>query len=82
MLAQQLLVMTLHMIDLLAAFKMSKAVVDKCEKNRVKQKKEATAKKMAIEQDLKEEVKRKELQLEKERVKKMTPDQQKKYEEK
>jgi hypothetical protein len=49
MLAMQLLVMTLHMIDLLASFKMSKAVADKCEKNRVKQKKEATAKKMAIE---------------------------------
>ena len=41
--AQQLLAMTMHMIDLLAAMKPSKAVLDKCDKNRVKQKKEATA---------------------------------------
>jgi hypothetical protein len=47
--AQQLLAMTMHMIDLIAGLKISKAVTDKCEKNRVKQKKAATAQKQAIE---------------------------------
>jgi len=74
--------MSLHMIDLIAATKLSAGVSSKCEKARKKAKQaEAKAKKEETDNKKAEEARAKET-IERDRLKRMSPLEQAKYEEK
>lgn len=78
----QLFQMSLYMIDLVAGLKMSPTVQSKCTKSRKKQIAIAQKEKEAELQDKKAEAKRKTDQLAAERLKRMSPEDQAKYEKK
>ena len=78
----QLFQMAIYMVDLVAGVRLSPTVSAKCEKSRKKQKQaEASIKKEALEES-KMEARRETDRLERERVKRMTPAEQAKYEDK
>jgi len=78
----QLFTMALYMIDLVAAVKFSPTVLQKCTKSRKKQNEADRKEKEAELQDKKAEAKRAADQLTAERLKRMSPEDQAKYERK
>ena len=78
----QVLQMVIYMVDLVANLKYSPTVSALCEKNRKKQKQlEAKKKQDELEEKLLDQ-KREQEKLERERILRMTPEQQAKYQEK
>jgi len=78
----QLLQMVIYMVDLVANLRMSQTVASKCEKSRKKQKQAEQKQKSEEMEDKKIEAKREQDRILNERLKRMTPAEQAKYEEK
>ena len=72
----------LALVDNVAALKLSSTVQSKCEKARKLLKNAANEKKQAEEQEKKAEARREQERVEREKLKKMAPEEQAKYEEK
>ena len=72
----------LHLIDNIAAYRMSSTVLSKCEKSRKAIKAAAKEKREAEADDAKADTKRADMRLERDKIKRMTPEEQAKYEEK